>query len=163
MANKDQQGGDAHEVRQRMWKKMSDSPFVMIRLENSNEHAEPMTAQLDKDANSEFWFYTSKDNRIAPGGTAMAQFVSKDHTIFACIRGTLRQETDPAVIDRYWNNAVAAWYEKGREDPDLLMMRFDLDDAEIWEGDQTLTGKFKLLTGVTIQASETGRHVEAAL
>lgn len=163
MANQDQPGGDEQEVRDRMWKKMAGSPFLMVRLDNSDDHAEPMTAQLDEDANSAFWFYTSKDNRIAPGGPAMAQYVSKDHKIFACIRGTLRQESDPAVIDRYWNNAVEAWFEHGRQDPDLLMMRFDLEDAEIWEGDESLTGKFKMLTGATIQPSEAGRHVEAQL
>lgn len=154
---------DPAEVRKRMWKKMEDSPFVMIGLTGSNEHSEPMTAQLDKHADSEFWFYTSKDNRIAPGGPAMAQFVSKDHKLFACIRGTLVEETDPAVIDKYWSNQTEAWFDGGRNDPKLKMMRFELDDAEIWEGDQSITGLFKMLTGQTIKPSEAGRHAEVTL
>ncbi|WP_443026166.1 MULTISPECIES: pyridoxamine 5'-phosphate oxidase family protein [unclassified Sphingomonas] len=157
------QNGDASEVAERMWKKMASSPFVMIKLMASEDHAEPMTAQLDPDADSAFWFYTRHDNRIAPGGPAMAQFVAKDHTIFACIHGTLTQETDPAVIDKYWSNMVEAWFDGGRQDPALRMMRFDLIDAEIWEGDESLAGKFKMLTGMKIKPSEAGRHVETAL
>jgi len=160
----DQQSNeDPAEVRKRMWKKMADSPFLMIGLSNSNEHSEPMTAQLDEDADSEFWFYTRKDNRIAPGGPAMAQFVSKDHKVFACIRGTLTEETDPAIIDKYWSNQTEAWFEGGRNDPNLKMMCFDLSDAEIWEGDQSITGLFKMLTGMKIKPEEAGRHTEVAL
>lgn len=160
----DQQSNeDPAEVRERMWKKMSDSPFVMIGLVGADEHSEPMTAQLDKDANSEFWFYTRNDNRIARGGPAMAQFVSKDHKLFACIRGNLTEETDPATIDKYWSKQTEAWFDGGRDDPKLMMLRFDLSDAEIWEGDESLAGKFKMLTGMKIKPGEAGRHAEVSL
>jgi general stress protein 26 len=151
------------EVRERMWEKMSKSPFLMVTLIGSDNHAEPLTAQLDEDANSKFWFYTRKDNRVAPGGPAMAQFVSKDHKVFACIRGNLVPETDEAIIDKYWSNITEAWFDGGRHDPMLLMLRFELEDAEIWEGDESIVGKFKMLTGMKISGEEMGRHVETAL
>ena len=151
------------DVRERMWEKMAKSPFVMVTLIGSDNHAEPLTAQLDEDADSKFWFYTRKDNRIAPGGPAMAHYASKDHKIFACIRGNLVPETDPAIIDKFWSNITEAWFDGGRNDPNLLMLRFELEDAEIWEGDESLLGKFKMLTGMKISGEEMGRHVETAL
>ena len=154
------------DVRKDMWKKMADSPFLMVGLTESGEHREPMTAQLDPDADGEFWFYTKTDNRIASGGPAMAQFVSKGHDLYACISGRLTKETDPAVIDRYWSKQVEAWFDGGRNDPKLLMLRFDLDDAEIWEADQSITGKFKMLTGIRIKgdkAGEGGEHADVSL
>ena len=154
---------DVREVRERMWEKMAKSPFLMVELHGSDDHAQPMTAQLDEQVEGKFWFYTRKDNRLAPGGKAMAQYVSKDHKIFACISGTLVEETDPVVIDRYWSNMVEAWFEGGRGDPNLLMLRFELDDAEIWEGDESAVGFFKMLVGAKIDGSEVGRHVETAL
>ncbi|WNO53307.1 pyridoxamine 5'-phosphate oxidase family protein [Stakelama saccharophila] len=154
---------EAADIRKEMWKKLADSPFVMVGIEGDGEHSEPMTAQLDKDANSAFWFYTTKSNRIAKGGKAMAQFAAKGHDLFACIRGTLVEETDPAVIDRYWSKAVEAWYEGGRQDPKLKMMRFELGDAEIWEADTSAKGMFKLLTGRTVRTGEMGEHTDVAL
>ena len=151
------------DVRKKMWKSMCDSPFLMMGLVGSNEHSEPMTAQLDADADSEFWFYTKKDNRLAKGGPAMAHFVAKSHDLFACIRGTLVAETDPAVIDRYWSKAVEAWYDQGRQDPNLLMLRFELQDAEIWEADSSVKGLFKLLTGNRVAGDEVGDHAEISL
>ena len=151
------------DIKHAFWKALSDSPFLMVGLEGDQQHSVPMTAQLDKNANHAFWFYTSKDNRLAPGGAAMAQFAAKGHGLFACIMGQLVTETDPEVIDRYWSKQVEAWYPQGRDDPSLLMLRFDLGDAEIWEADLSVTGLFKLLTGGDIRAEERGKHAEVAL
>ena len=154
---------DDHEIKQDMWKEMADSPYVMIGLAGASQHSEPMMAQLDPDANGKFWFYTRKDNRIASGGDAMAQFISKGHSLYACLAGTLVEENDPAIIDKYWSKQVEAWFDGGRNDPALLMLRFELDSAEIWETDTSLSGKFKMLTGQTIKASESSSHAEVSL
>ncbi|URW75498.1 pyridoxamine 5'-phosphate oxidase family protein [Sphingomonas donggukensis] len=151
------------QIKQDMWKKMADSPFVMIGLTGDHQHSAPMTAQLDPDADGKFWFYTSKDNRIAKGGAAMAQFVAKGHSLFACLAGTLVEETDEAVKDKYWSKQVEAWFEGGRQDPNLLMLRFELGDAEIWESDMSVGGLFKLMTGQTIDPQQAGSHAEVAL
>lgn len=151
------------DIRGRFWTELSRSPFLMVGLQGSPEHAIPMTAQLDPGANHAFWFYTARDNRLAAGGPAMAQFASKDHYLFACIDGTLVPETDPAVIDRYWSKDVEAWYPGGRGDPKLLMLRFDLGKAEIWRADMSLTGMFKQLFGGDVTKEMQGKHTEIAL
>jgi general stress protein 26 len=151
------------EIKQRFWKELSESPFLMVGLEDAHQHSVPMTAQLDKHANHCFWFYTSKDNRLARGGKAMAQFASKDHYLFACIEGTLAAETDPAVVDRYWSKEVEAWYPGGRSDPNLLMLRFDLGTAELWLADMSLKGVFKQLFGGDVRDEMKDKHAEVAL
>lgn len=151
------------DIRRTMWETMADSPFVMVKLDEGHDHAEPMMAQLDPEAEGKFWFYTSRDNRIAPGGRAMAQFVARDHGLFCCISGTLSAETDPAVIDRHWTSTVDSWYEGGRNDPAMLMMRFDLEDAEIWKPDNSLTGLFRLMAGKAEAPREMGRHETISL
>lgn len=146
------------QITRQMWETMADSPYLMMSLKSSSQHSEPMRAQLDEDANGRIWFYTTKENRIAAGGEAMAQFVGPDHKLFACISGHLVEETDPAVIDKYWSPAVAAWYKDGKKDESLKMMRFELTDAEIWSVDPSIAGMLKLSTGATLQPDEMGEH-----
>ena len=153
----------SNDIKQQFWKALADSPNLMVGRTGEREHHIPMNAQLDADANSAFWFFTAIDNRLASGGPAMAQFASKDHDLFACISGTLRRETDRAVLDRLWNNGIAAWYPGGKDDPKLLLLRFDLDDAEIWTADPGIKGMFKLATGMTMKEGELGKHAEVAL
>ena len=97
------------------------------------------------------------------GGAAMVQFASKGHDLFACLAGTLRPETDRAVLDKLWNNGIAAWYAGGKEDPKLVLLRFDLDDAEIWTADPGIKGMLKLATGMTMKEGELGEHAKVAL
>ena len=151
------------DIKKQFWKALADSPYLMVGTTGSREHHIPMNAQLDKDANSAFWFFTSTDNRLANGGPAMAQFASKGHELFACIAGTLVVENDRAVLDRLWSNGVAAWYDGGKDDPKLVLLRFDLADAEIWTADPGIKGVFKLMTGMKMNEGDLGKHAEVAL
>lgn len=153
----------SNDIREKMWKAMADSPIVMLGLTDANAHQEPMHAQLDKDANSAFWFYTTKTNRSAAGGSAMAQFVSKDHKVFACISGTLVEETDPKIIDKYWSKHVAAWYKDGKDDPSLKMLRFELKEAEVWHADPDFKAMVNLTFGGKVQPEKMGDHEKVSL
>lgn len=151
------------DIRETFWKAFQTSPFIMMKLENASGHAEPMTAQLDKDAHHAIWFFAKRDNRIAPGGAAMGQVMTKGHDVFACLSGTLVEETDAAIRDKQWNNAVEAWFPGGKQDPSVVMLRFDIEDGEVWTSDMGLTGAFKLLTGKPISSDEVGDHAVGAV
>lgn len=151
---------DKAEIKKTLWKKMADSPFLMVGLSGDDRHSEPLTAQLDEDQVDTLFFFTAKDNRVAGGGAAMAQFVSKGHDFFACLAGTIAQDNDPAMIDKLWNKQVEAWFDGGRDDPKLALIRFDISSAEAWESDLSLKGRVKLLFGGDIKPEEAGRHAE---
>ena len=151
------------DTRETFWKAFAESPFIMMRLEGSNEHAEPMTAQLDKDAHHAIWFFLARNNRIAAGGTAMGQVATKGHEVFACLSGNLIEETDPAIREKQWNTVVESWFPNGKNDPNVLMLRFDIADSEVWVSDLSIKGKFKMLTGMPVKASEAGQHAVGAV
>jgi len=152
----------SEDLRETFWTGLAKSPYLMVRLDAAHDHAIPMTAILDKEIGPEkggaFWFFTSKGSRLEAGGPAMAQFVGKGHDLFACISGTLVPEHDQTVIDRLWSNPIEAWFEGGRHDPDLLVLRYDLTDVELWKADLGVKGYFKLMTGKTIDPGEAGKH-----
>lgn len=150
------------QIKQDMWDKMADSPFLMVGLTDGHQHHEPLTAQLDKDQVDTLWFFVGKDNRIAGGGKAMAQFVSKGHDFFACLSGTVTQDNDPAMIDKLWDKQVEAWFPEGKQDPNLALVRLDIDSAELWETDISISGRVKMLFGGTIDASETSSHAKVS-
>lgn len=138
--------------------RLKASPFLMIGLTGAGQHSEPLTAQIDDDQPDVIYFFTGRDNRLAPGGKAMAQFVSKGHDFFGCLSGTVTLDNDPAQIDKLWSKGVEAWFPGGKSDPNLALLRFDVDSAELWEADVSLTGMVKMLFGGKIKPSEEGSH-----
>ncbi len=146
------------EVAEQFITKLKSSPFVMVGLEGGGEHSEPLTAQIDDDQSDVLYFFTGRDNRVATGGKAMAQFASKGHDFFACLAGTITLDNDPAQIDKLWTKGVEAWFPGGKSDPNLALLRFDVDSAELWEADLSLGGVVKMLFGGKIKPSEEGNH-----
>lgn len=146
------------EVADKFLDKLKASPFVMIGLESDHQHSEPMTAQIDDDQPNALFFFAGRDNRLAAGGAAMAQFASKGHDFFACLSGEISRDDSRAQIDKLWNNAAEAYFPQGKDDPNLALLRFDVDGAELWEAEVSLGGKLKMLFGGTIDADQLGAH-----
>jgi len=149
-------------LKEHLWKKMSDGPFVMVGLTGQGSHSEPLTVQLDKDSVDTLWFFVGKDNRVAAGGNAMVQFVSKGQDYFACLSGSIAVDNNRAMIDKLWSKQVESWFPGGKDDPNLSLIRFDIDDAELWEADMSLSGRFKMLFGGKIRADEEGSHARVS-
>jgi general stress protein 26 len=151
MADKD----TPQEVAETFLAKLKDSPFVMLGL-TDGQHSEPMNAKLDDDQPNALFVFSGKDNRIAAGGDAMAQFVGKGHDFFASLAGIVSEETDPVTFDKLWDKRVEAWFPSGKADARLN--RFDITSAELWETDVSLSGRVKMLFGGTITSGESSSH-----
>lgn len=143
------------ELKARLWKALRSDMTVMLGLVGGEHgHARPMTSQIEEGDHGPLWFFTSKDNaliqKLGSGGAqdAGVQFVSKGHDLWASIEGTLREDTDRAVVDRLWNPHVAAWYEHGKDDPKLQLLRVDTDQAEIWVDASSMVAGIKMLIGI---------------
>jgi general stress protein 26 len=140
------------ELEDRFWKAVKSDMTMMVGLAGVEEaHARPLTAQLEGERGP-IWFFTTKDSGIVQNlssdSRAVATFVSKGHDLFATIHGRLAVDDDRATIDRLWNRFAAAWYEHGKDDPKLALLRFDADDAEIWLDGSSLVAGLKMLLGI---------------
>lgn len=141
------------EFEDKLWKAIKSDRTLMLGLDGVEDgHARPMTAQLDGDTGPTLWFFTATDNALvrnlgARGGRAIAAFASKGHDLFASISGTLREDTDPAMVEKLWNPFVAAWYS-GKDDPKLCLLRLDAEDAEVWLDASSLVAGVKMLLGI---------------
>jgi general stress protein 26 len=139
------------ELERKLWKAVASDRVLMLGLEGGEGgHTRPMSAQMEE-GKPPLWFFTSKDNamvkRLSGPQDATATFTAKGHDLFASLQGTLRLQNDRATIDRLWNRFVAAWFEGGKDDPNLALLRFDATHAEIWENENSVIAGVKMLLG----------------
>lgn len=140
------------ELEAKFWDALKSDRTFMLGLDGVEDgHARPMTAQFEHERGP-IYVFTTTDNAIvrnlASGNRAIGTFASKGHDLFATIHGTIGLERDRAVIDRLWNGYVAAWYEGGKDDPKLALLRLDAERAEIWQDASSLVSGIKLLLGM---------------
>ena len=142
----------SQEIETQFWKSLKSDRTMMLGLDGIEDgHARPMTAQFERERGP-IWFFTAKDHAIVQKLTgskrAIATFASKGHDLFATVHGSISVDTNPATIDRLWNGFVAAWYEGGKDDPKLALLRLDADRAEIWLDGSSFVAGIKMLLGV---------------
>lgn len=59
-------------------------------------------------------------------------FQSKGYDIFASAVGPIAAVDDPALVDKLWSAFASIYYEDGKRDPDLLLLRFTPGTFEVW-------------------------------
>lgn len=158
------------ELRTKLWKALrSDSTVMLGVMGPSDTHKRPMAAQLEDTNTTTMWFFGDRSTELAGAlaagpGTAQACFASKGHDLFACLHGKLAIDTDRARIDALWNTEVAAWYPEGKDDPKLVLFRFDPAEAEIWQAESGILASVKALFGADPdQEAEANKHASVAL
>lgn len=147
---------EPHELEAKFWQALKSDRTMMLGLDGAEDgHARPMTAQFEGDR-SPIWFFCSADNGLLPlldrSNRAIATFAAKDHDLFATVHGRLSLDMNPGTIDRLWNRYVAAWFEGGRDDPKLRLLRLDAEQAEIWLDESSLFAGMKMLLGIDPKA-----------
>jgi general stress protein 26 len=140
------------EIEEKFWKALKSDRTVMLSLVGVEAGmGQPMTAQIEGDAGGPIYIFTAKDTDLVEAlgerGPAALNFASKDHELFAAVEGELVADNDRATIDRLWNAFVAAWYEGGKDDPNLQLLRFEPGRAQIWLNEHSLFAGMKMLLG----------------
>ena len=140
---------DDQEFAEQFWSAIRSDMTVMIGTKDV--HPKPLTAQFDGERRSIF-FFTAKGTELAESAAspvdATLVYASKGHDLFATVHGTLEVDNDPALIDRLWNRFVAAWFEEGKDDPKLCLLRFEPGEAEIWKDASSFAAGLKMFLGM---------------
>jgi general stress protein 26 len=158
------------EIEKKFWKALRSDRTAMLGLSGVEEgHAQPMTAQIlhEEDERGPIWFFTAKDTdlvrNLGESRSASLQFASKGHDVFATLQGELTANNNLVIIDKLWNTFVAAWYEGGKDDPKLQLIRFDPVHAQIWLNEHSLWAGVKLLMGRDPKEDYAGKTAELEL
>ena len=89
---------------------------------------------LHMDAQGAIRFMTSRSSTKASQlGQVHLAFVNVDDSDYVSITGRAELEFDRAIIDALWTAASEPWFPKGKDDPDLAVLRVDVEQAEYWD------------------------------
>jgi general stress protein 26 len=112
------------------------------------------------------WFITSVDSAKLDELTENphVNVAMQAHRKFLSVSGTTRATRDPDKIDELWNHSLGVWFEKGREDPELILLEVVPSYAEYWDRSGFEGARFMFeaaksaVTGETLDEDEAGAH-----
>ncbi len=123
------------DARSTLFEQLDESRVGMLGVVDSDQHMQPMTHYTDPDT-GQLWFITSTDTdlvrAVGLGARAHHCVMSPDGGFYACLSGTLEQSEDREKLDEIWSAVASAWFDEGREDPEVTLLRFALQEAAVW-------------------------------
>lgn len=120
-----------------------DTAMLVTRSADGRMHARPM-AVAELAPNADAYFVTGIDSpkvaEIEADPHVTLTFQSSAQ--FATISGRVTVVRDRALLDRLWKEAWKVWFPKGKEDPQISLLKFDAEQGELWDNAGTRGVKY---------------------
>jgi general stress protein 26 len=125
---------------------VKDIDFCMLTTvdEGGDLHSRPMSSNGDIDEDGDLWFFTSasshKVSEIEKLPKVNVSFADPDNQRYISVSGTAQLVRDRAKIDELWRPEFKIWFPEGKEDPEVALLRVNLEKAEYWDSPSSTIG-----------------------
>jgi general stress protein 26 len=132
--------------------------------EDGAMHACPMMTQ-EVAFDGSLWFFTRKSSakihNIERDPGVNLVYANPDDQRYVSVAGRAELVEDQAKIDELWSPAYEMWFQGGKENPEVSLIRVEVESAEYWDAPSSavvyLAGFAKsLITGK--KPSKVGEH-----
>ncbi len=131
------------EHKQKIWNLIKDIKVGMLVSKENNEsdrlRARPMS--LVQDAyDGTLFFYTDKNDakvyEVESDRDVCLTFAEPKDQVYVSLTGKAKVTHDKDLIEKYWSPWVGAWFEGGKEDPNLAILEVKINKGEHWNAEE---------------------------
>jgi len=125
---------------------VKDIDFCMLTTvdEGGDLHSRPMSSNGDIDEDGDIWFFTNasslKVSEISKLPKVNVSFADPDNQRYISVSGTAQLVRDRAKIDELWRPEFKMWFPEGKDDPEVALLRVNLEKAEYWDSPSSTIG-----------------------
>ena len=125
---------------------VKDIDFCMLTTvdENGDLHSRPMSVNGDIDPDGDLWFFTAasshKVSEIDKQPKVNVNFADPENQNYVSITGTAQLVRDRKKIEELWKPEFKMWFPEGKDDPDIALLRINLEKAEYWDSPSSTVG-----------------------
>lgn len=129
------------EHKQKIWNLINDIKNGMLTTRHGEElRSRPMVLVQDE-YDGTLWFYTDLESEkvfeLEDDNDVCVSFSDPQEHVYVSLTGTGRATQDKALIERYWNPVIAAWFPEGKESPNVGMLEIKVTKGEHWNSDSS--------------------------
>lgn len=154
----------------RLYELIKDVKIAMMTTVDSGGklHTRPMYGK-DADEHGDLWFFTqiesSKAHEVSHDSHVSLGYADPANQTYVSVTGKAELVRDKAKIDQKWSEGMKAWFPKGKDDPQIGLIRVHPEQGEYWDSPSStvvqLAGYVK--AAVTGQREDPGEHVKVDL
>ena len=109
---------------------------MLTTVAGGHLRSRPMSTQ-ELDEGGELWFFT-RDNthkmeEIEADKRVNVAYSKPDDNTYVSVSGTGSLSRDRAKMEELWSPIHRAWFPDGLEDPNICLLKVEVEEAEYWE------------------------------
>ncbi len=121
----------------KLWELIKSTKFAMLTTEDGGElRSRPMAASQSS-FDGTLWFFTRasahKVDEVQADQRVGVSYADPDRQNYVSMSGHATLVRDRATVDAHWQEILRTWFPKGKEDPDIAMLRVEVTQAEYWD------------------------------
>ncbi|RPH38246.1 general stress protein [bacterium] len=123
---------------QKLWSMMKDIKVAMLTtaMKDGTLRSRPMMSQ-NVEFDGDLWFFTGKStpkvNEIESSSQVNVSYANPKDNAFISLSGPVEFVEDRGIMQTFWNPEFEAWFPKGLKDPNLLLLKVHIEQAEYWD------------------------------
>ena len=143
--SKEQLSGDAALTKLR--ELLSHFPIAfMVTIVEGQARARPLgVVSNSKEFSGTLWFITDRRSHkvaeISGGASTTLVFQNDERGTYAHMRGRAEVVEDRQKLAELYTTDQRTWFPDGLDDPNITLVRFDVDDADYWDGHASMVRK----------------------
>lgn len=125
---------------------IKDIDFCMLTTidELGDPHSRPMSSNGDIDPNGDLWFFTNasshKVSEVKESPKVNVSFADPDKQRYVSVTGVAHSVRDRQKIDELWRPEFKMWFPKGKDDPEIALLKVSLEKGEYWDSPSSTIG-----------------------
>ena len=125
------------EAKQKLWSMMQGISFAMLTTEDAGSlRARPRVAAQDS-FDGTLWFFTrASSHKVEEVGSEQhvgVTYADPSAQNYVSLSGRATLVRDKATIEAHWSEPMRTWFPKGVDDPEVALLKVDVDAAEYWD------------------------------
>ena len=133
--------------------------MMATALPDGDLRSRPMATQ-EEEFDGTLWFFTGSDSgkvhEIEDDQHVNLSYSEPGAQKYVSVSGRARLVHDRAKIEELWSPPLKAWFPDGVEDPNIALLKVEVDSAEYWD---TPSSKMVHLIGF-VKATVTGQSYD---
>ena len=125
------------DMMKKLWDMIRSIKFAMLTSEDG-EHlrSRPMVAAQSSFEGALFFFTRASSHKVDEverKDRVCISYADPDHQNYVSLSGHAGVVRDPALVKAHWSEGMRTWFPKGSDDPDIAILKVDVDQAEYWD------------------------------
>lgn len=114
-----------------------DTGMLTTVNEDGSLHSRPMSTNGQIEPDGSVWFFTyassHKVTEVEQHQQVNVSFAAPSKQRYVSLSGTAQLVQDRNKIEELWKPELQAWFPKGLDEPDIALLKVNVEKAEYWD------------------------------